>query len=429
MKGGGQSHLRGRVRPAALALLFAVTGCWLTVARGADDFFDRIEDMLTLSAPDSRFRVRLSGALDLEGYSFPQPAPLLLRAGGYELFSPRLTTFLDAQLGAQVYVFAQARADRGFDPGENPVRPRLDEYAVRYTPWRDGRLNVQVGKFATVVGNWTGRHDSWTNPFITAPLPYEHLTGIWDTEAVRSSNTLLQWSHVRSGLSAATTASEKRLRVPILWGPSYTIGASASGAVQRVHYAFEVKQASLSSRPREWHKLDDYKDHPTVSARLGYRPSAMWNFGVSASTGSYLRPTAVTTALPGHGRNDYRQIVLGQDVSFAWRHLQVWTEIYAARFEIPRVANADTLAYYAEAKYRFTPQLAAAMRWNQQLFATIPDRLGPTEWGNDVWRVDLGPSYRFTPHTQAKLQYSLQHGDSLRRDYTHILATQLTVRF
>ncbi len=416
-------------RFAVIAACLAASLSSVRVVRAAEDVFDRIEDALTLSAADARLRLRLSGTLDLEAYSFPQPAPMLLRARGHGLFAPRLTTFLDAQLGPRVYVFAQARADRGFDPTEESVRPRLDEYALRYTPWGDGRMHLQVGKFATVVGNWAVRHGSWANPFITAPLPYEYLTGIWDTEAVRSSNTLLQWSHVRPGLSAATTANEKRLRVPLVWGPSYAIGAAVSGGLRRLHYAFEVKQASLSSRPRAWHHLDDYIDHPTVSGRLGYRPSAMWDFGLSASGGTYLRPFAGRSTAPGHGLGDYRQLTLAQDVSFAWRHLQLWTEIYAVRFEIPRVGDAETVAWYAEAKYRFTPQFAGALRWNQQLFGTIPDPVGRVRWGHDVWRIDLAPSYRFTPHTQAKLQYSLQRGDGGARDYVQTWAGQLTLRY
>ena len=46
----------------------------------------------------------------------------------------------------------------------------MDEYALRWTPWDDGRLSLQAGKFANVIGNWTARHQSWENPFITAPL-------------------------------------------------------------------------------------------------------------------------------------------------------------------------------------------------------------------------------------------------------------------
>ena len=415
------------MKSSRIFLLLLVVG--IIRAGAAEDFFDRVENALSMSAADERVRLHFSGALDLEQYAFQTPAPMLLRTSGDTLFTPRLTMFLDGQLGRHVYLFAQARADRGFDPGQDAFRPRLDEYALRYTPWLDGRVSVQVGKFATVVGNWAVRHSSWINPFITAPLPYEHLTGIWDNEAVRSSTTLLQWAHVRPGLPAAIAATEKRLRVPLLWGPSYTLGASVSGEWRRFQYAFEVKHAPLSSRPRTWSHWHDMHEHPTVSSRLGYRPSPMWDFGVSASAGTYLRPIAARTVAPGQGLGDYRQLMLGQDVSFAWRHLQVWTEIYVARFEIPTVADAEAVAYYVEAKYKFTPRFAGALRWNEQIFGTVPERTGRAAWGHDVWRVDLAPSYRFTPHMQLKLQYSLQHGDSGPRDFTRTLAAQWTLRF
>ena len=126
-------------------------------------------------------------------------------------------------------------------------------------------------------------------------------------------------------------------------------------------------------------------------------------FGFSASAGSYLRPFAQNSLAPGQSRDGYRELVLGQDAAFAWHHLQIWTEIYAARFEIPTVGHADTLAYYAEVKYKVTPQLFGALRWNQQLFGTIVDRRVPTRWGHDVSRLDLAAAFRFTPNTQLKL--------------------------
>ena len=412
-------------------MFVALIGCEALLAppaRAQETFFDQIEQALTFSGSDARYRARLSGALDLEVYDFRLPAPILLRAPGPQLFNPRLTLFLDAQAGAKFYFFAQARVDRGFDPAAAPGRARLDEYALRFTPWASRRLNVQVGKFATVVGNWTGRHASWSNPFVTAPLPYEHLTGMWDNEAVMSSETLLQWSHVRPGLSPRILAVEKALRIPIAWGPAYSGGVSVAGSAGRFHYAVELKHASLSSRPAEWGRMRNW-DHPTVAGRIAYRPNEMWNVGMSASGGSYLRPFAGPTVPPGRSRGDYRQTVIAQDVSFAWHHLQVWTEVFAARFTAPGVGNADTLAYYAEAKYKFTPQFSGALRWNQQLFGTISDAGTPVRWGHDVWRIDLAPAYRFTPHAQLKLQYSLQHEDSGQRGYSRALAAQLTLRF
>ena len=397
------------------------------VAR-ADDWLDRLDAALSVNAFDGNVRARFSGLADLEGYVVSRPAPGLLFTEKRTFFNPRLTLFLDAQLGPHLYLFAQARADRGFDPGYNDARVALDEYALRVTPWRDGRFSLQVGKFATFVGNWAARHSSWDSPFLTAPLPYENLTGMWDGAAVDSIGTLQSWAQVSPGFLSGATAenpSDKHLRVPILWGPSYTSGLSVAGRLGRFEYAAEVKNAALSSRPKYWDGTVLQWQHPTVSGRLGFRPNAMWNLGFSASTGSYLLPSARPTLAPGTGFEDYRQTVLGQDVSFAWHHWQVWAEIYEARFEIPGVGHADTLAYYVEAKYKFTPQLFGALRWNQQLFSDIDGEL----WGRDIRRLDAALGYRFSAHTQLKLQVSFQHEDAAPRAFGSTLAAQFTVKF
>jgi hypothetical protein len=414
-----------------LVLILGGLALVATAARGADDYFvDRLDDALTVSAWQGEFRARLSGTLDLEGYHLQQPTTGLIYTDGSNLFNPRLTLFLDAQLGRQIYIFAQTRADRGFDPSDEGGQVRLDEYALRFTPGNDVRFNVQVGKFATVVGNWVQRHGSWDNPFITAPLPYENLTGIWNVVAARSDAILLGWAHVKPPMTPALEYSEKPLRTPIIWGPSYTTGAEVFGEIDRMKYAFEVKNGSLSSHPDTWTESETLWEHPTVSGRLGYQPNEMWDFGVSASTGPYLRPDVERTLPMDHGLGDYRQTVFGQDISFAWHHLQVWTEVYGARFAIPKVGNVDTLAYYAEAKYKFTPQFFGAVRWNQQLFSTVPDPSGGTiPWGRDAWRIDVAPGYRFTPHTEFKLQYSLEREDNAPRTYDGTIALQLVVRF
>jgi hypothetical protein len=156
----------------------------------------------------------------------------------------------------------------------------------------------------------------------------------------------------------------------------------------------------------------------------------MWNLGLSVSDGAYFRPEAERTLPRGRDIGDYRELVLGQDASFAWHHLQLWAEFYEARFQVPRVGNADTFAYYFEGKYKFTPQLFGAVRWNQQLFGTVSDGAGGNiRWGQNLGRVDIAAGYRFTPHTQLKLQYSFQHETTGPRDDNHLFAAQFTVRF
>lgn len=423
------SLLRSFLLPPALAVL---AGIFVPAARATEEFFDRLDQALTTSAFDGAFRARLSGTADIEGYHFSPaaPAPALINTTRGDLFNPRLTLFLDAQLGAHTYFFAQARADHGFDPGDGESRRRADEYALRLTPWRDGRVSLQVGKFATIVGNWVNRHGSWENPFVNAPLPYENLTGIWDTEAVRSVNQLLQWSHVRPGLAPAFLATEKKLRVPLIWGPAYATGLAVSGVRGKFRWSTELKNSPLSSRPTSWTKAQKWWTYPSYAARLGYTPNAMWHFGVSAANGPYLRPSARTTVAPGFGLGDYRQLVLAADAAFAWHHWQVWAELYRTRFEIPRIGDADTLAGYLEAKYKFTPRLFGAVRWNRQLFGTIPDGpRGPVHWDVNIWRLDVAPGFRLTPHVQLKLQYTLQHAAFASSARSQILATQLTARF
>src|SRR6266513_4911867 len=125
----------------ALSLcVFACTACAFDI----DDFFDRLDTALTLSAFQDNLRVRLSGTLDLEIYHFEQPAPALIDSDIDTLFNPRLTLFLDAQIGSQIYFFAQSRLDRGFDPSDHGAQVRLDDNALRFTPWDDASFYLQV---------------------------------------------------------------------------------------------------------------------------------------------------------------------------------------------------------------------------------------------------------------------------------------------
>jgi len=390
-----------------------------TVIVRADDFMDRLAESLTFSTSDDHVRAKLSGLLDLEYYHFSDEAPGLIFTEDDSLLNPRLTLFFDAQLGSNIYLFAQARVDTGFNPSSNPISARLDEYAVRWTPWQDGRFNVQVGQFATIVGNFAERHLSWDNPFINAPLVYENMTGIYDSEAPPSIEDF-----------AAGLLDEKYDYNPVVWGPVYATGLSVSGKLGKFDYAAEIKNAGLSSRPESWSITDNGFDRPTISARIGYRPDLAWKFGLSVSEGAYFTDDALPGLPRGTDLNDFKEKVIAQDISFAWRHWQFWAEVYEARFEVPLVGNADTLGYYLEAKYKFTPQCFGALRWNQQLFDDIPNGEGSTQpWGHDLWRMDAALTYRFTPHTQLKLQYSLQHEAAVADDTSHLLAAQFTLRF
>jgi len=389
------------------------------VIASADDWLDRLDESLSFATEDTSIRARLSGLLDIEGYHFSHAATGFVFTDDNSLFNPRLSLFFDAQIGSHLYVFVQSRLDRGFDPTDGAAEMRLDEYAVRWTPWDDARFNVQVGKFASVVGNWAARHQSWDNPFINAPLIYENITPIYDAEVPSSRSAFLE------GITEV-----KYDYNPVLWGPGYGTGIAVSGTLGKFDYAFEMKNSPLSARPSSWEPKRTDLDHPTYSGRIGYRPDQAWNLGFSASEGAYFLDSVEDELPRGRKMNDYKEIVLGQDISFAWHHWQLWAEFYEARFQVPRVGNADTFGYYLEAKYKFTPQFFGALRWNQQLYDTVAnDRGNGMSWGHDIWRIDTAIGYRFTAHTQLKLQYSLQRQEKEAQRIGQMIALQVTVRF
>ena len=396
------------------------------------ELLDDLQDNLSFSAFNERLRLRLSGTLDLEAYNVDKPAPALIYTANHFLLNPRLTVYLDAKLGSCLYGFVQARFDRGFDPSDEGAQVRLDEYAIRIRPWQDAHFpRIEIGKFATVVGTWVRRHGSWENPFIDAPLPYDNLQGIWDIMAPDSAATLLYWGHVPfDGVTRFGDGySDKGFRLPIIWGPSYASGLSIGGELDKINYAFEVKNAALAARPESWDLTRNSFSYPTFSGRIGFKPNVMWDFGVSGSIGPYLNPEAAFSLPKGASIGDYNEILIGQDLRFAWHHFQFWAEVFETRFEVPNVGNADLLSYYLETKYEVTPQLFAAARWNQQLYGDVPFNGESTRWGNNVWRIDGAVGYRFSSDLQLKLQFSYTHYDRDVQEGERLLGAQLTFRF
>ncbi len=385
----------------------------------SQEWIDRVDDFLTRSSSSYGLRGRLSGTLDLEGYAFEKASLGSMEAGGHTLFNPRLSLFVDGQWGDHVYSFVQARVDRGFDPADREVQARADEYAVRVSPWSDRELSFQVGKFATVIGSWAPRHLSWDNPFITSPLVYSHPTHVSDVEAPDSAADFVG------------PPDEAGYRYnPVIWGPSYSSGMLLSGGLGDVEVAVAMKNAPPASRPESWSALDVGFEHPSFEGRITYQPGPQWKFGFSASEGPYYRTEALEDLPAGKGLGDYREQLMGQDLAFAWHHVQLWAEVYEARFSVPRVGDADTLGWYLEAKYKLTAQWFTALRWNQQWFSDVPNGAGgQSPWGADVWRMDTAIGYRLTDHAQIKLQYEFLGNRERGSEGSSLAAVQFTARF
>lgn len=410
-------------------LLAAAAGlsAFATPARAGDNALDAsldaAEENLAFDFFDGLIETQLGGSVDLELYTIDQRPPGLLFAdpGDDALFRPRLTLNGDLFAGEHFYGFLKFRWDDGFDPASRGSgEARLDEYFLRASA-ADGAFNFQAGKFATVFGNWAGqpRHEPWDNPFITAPLPYENVTSVVDHAAAPGPAALTG----RTGMP-----NNLRTWVPVIWGPAYTTGLAAFGAVDKFNYAVEIKSRAPSSRPSTWEDWDF--SNPTVAGRLGYAPNAAWNLGTSASLGPYLSDLAASTLPPGAGLGDFDQTNIGVDLRFARHRFELWSEVIYSRFEVPNAGDQpEAWSYYIEGRYKLTPNVFAALRWNQQFFRDLDTPAGAVNWDNDIYRVDAALTWRAARHLQFKLQYSYTRQDAGIQNGENLVAGQMTLRF
>ena len=389
---------------------------WSSLAIGQEQTFLRqIDDSLHLQSDDGYWHADLSGQARLDAYFIDQRPPGLLFAKKHrnKLIYPALTLYLDANAGNDLYFFSRLSVDRGLDPGYMPHGDiRADEWMVRYTPFESPAFNIQAGKFATAFGSYVHRHEAWQNPFINAPFPYENVTNIGDEGYSLSTDDFLARRNRPLG-------DNKKTWVPAIWGPSYAHGIAVLGRHEKLAYALEVKNASLSSRPLEWKLRNRGYGSPTFTSRVGYHPNAAWTLGASASHGGYLQENR---GLPG-GRdpNDFKQTVLGIDVGYAHHHLQIWSEVVASKFDVLNVGSLETLAYYIEAKQKWNSRFYTGVRWNQQFFEDVTNAVGQSvSWDRDAWRAELAFGYRLSSHALTKIQYGysrlrgdLQQGEQL----------------
>jgi hypothetical protein len=413
-------------KPRALLLLSirtwiatAVALCFLADA-GAQDFLDAMTDKLAYTRDDGKMQAVLSVVSDLTLYAAEPPAQGLLFFNGDYFLAPRVSAFLDVQLGERLLLHGQLRADRGFDPGSEPGgQVRMDEYFLQYRVSDAKELNLRAGKYQTVFGSWAPRSLAWDNPLITAPDAYENLIPITDGAAPASAAAFA---------ARRDTAANKATWVPVIWGPSYGTGAAALGRINVFDYALEVKNVALSSPPETWDAIDNgSQGRPTATVRLGLQPVPEWTLGTSFSRGPYLQESAQASLPTGTNVNDFYQTTRGLDAAYAHRDWQVWSELIYATFDVPQVGKVDVLSGYIEAKYKIGPELWTALRVNQSWFGDIPG--STTSWGRNTSGFDLGLGYRSSIHMEGKLQYSYMRQQGTDTDGNHLFAAQAIVRF
>jgi hypothetical protein len=380
----------------------------------------KIENFPVVRSEPLDTTIELSGLLDFEGHYVDQEPPGLIFGDDKLFVTPRLVLFLDALVAKEWYFFVQSRVDQGFHPLSKESDARFDEYFARYTPQSHPEVSFQVGKFATIIGGWVRRHDSWHSSFINMPLPYENVTTVSDRGSISADGFLAR----------REVADIKKKWVPIIWGPAYTSGAAVLVDFSPFQLDVEVKNAAPSSRPYDWDKDTLDASHPTVAGRLGYTVSPALTHGLSLSYGPYLQdnPSQVVSILGSRG--DYEQILTGYDVLYEYRHFSLLAEVWYTEFQVPHVGVAQSTAYFLEAVYQLTSSVATGLRWNQQFFGSVRDSVGVLrQWDDNAERIDTSLVLDVHRSAKVKFQYSFFNQQGRIGQGENYAGIQGTVKF
>jgi len=334
-------------------------------------------------------------------FSSDSPTPGLVKESG-EFFAPRLNLTLDALPSEYLYFHARGVADRGFDPGNDlDGLLRIDELYFRYRPFGTNALNVHVGKFATRFGSWRDGHYFFDDPFILPPLLYGNVIGIGVQNPASLSPAAIAARD--SGQLTSVLAAPERPWASTIWDANYATGIAVSGDVGTVSYAFEIKNAGISSHPDQWvPDLDDYRS-PTYTGRISYRPDAAWQLGVSASRGPYLENGAEVFLPAGIDRGDLPHTAIGLDARWAYRDFILSGEVIGSQFETLEVGDLRSLSYYLQARWKAAPGIWLAARFGQTL---NNDTAAGIPWSPDLWRATIAAGWRITPDLLFKTEFS-----------------------
>jgi len=316
------------------------------------------------------------------------------------LFEPSLTLQFEYQPSPKYYFNATLNIDRGFDPGAVPDGDvRFDNLFLRYRPFGDNSLNFQLGKFATVVGNWVPEYED--NPFLLAPLPYASITGAGTQNIDQLSAAQIE---TRANSTTPTIHNSPQDWSAIIWGPAYAQGAAVFGNINKFDYAVEIKNAALGSSPEEREFGEGDFGDPVFSGHLGYRKDASLSYGLSFSRGPFVDSDAILS--PGIDRNDLIQTLVGADIRWSRRKWILSGEAFFSHFQRPE-EDLQVFSYYAQARYNLAAGVWIAGRLGQTLSNDVPiPSGGQAPWSPDLIRGELALGWRVTPDFILKTQYT-----------------------
>ena len=270
------------------------------------------------------------------------------------------------------------------------VRPYAAYLRVR--PFPAHALDVQVGRIPPSFGAYGRRAYQSDNTFIGYPLAYQYLTSLRPDAIPATVADLLVMRGRGWQASYPVGSQEPGPGVPLVSAFRWDTGVQAHWEGPRVEVMGSVTAGTLAA-PRS----RDDNGGKQLSGRVAVRPVAGLLLGGSAARGEFLSDDVIEL-LPSQD-GPHAQTAFGADGEYSRDHWLVRGELIWSRWNMPLITpqtiqDLDALGGWIEGRYRLTPRIVAAARFDRLAFSEVQAGTGVMRtWEAGVRRSEADAGY------------------------------------
>jgi hypothetical protein len=279
---------------------------------------------------------------------------------------------------------------------------------VRVRPWLSHAFDVQVGRIPPSFGAYGRRAYQSDNGFIGYPLAYQYLTSL-RSDAIPATVADLLVMRARGWQASYPVGSQEPAPgVPLVSALRWDTGVQAHWESRKVEATGGITAGTLAA-PRS----RDDNDGKQLSGRVAVRPVVGLILGASAARGEFLSKDVV--ALIPDPDAAHAQTAFGADGEYSRDHWLVRGELIWSRWNMPLTTpqitqDLDALGGWIEGRYRITPRIVAAARFDRLAFSNVQAGTGVMRtWEAGVRRVEADAGYYVQRNLM--LRFAVQHND------------------
>ncbi len=294
---------------------------------------------------------------------------------------------------------------------QNAHAPRPYGVYLRYRPFERHDFDIQGGRIPSTFGAFARRAYSADNPLIGYPLAYQYLTSLRYDALPRTVDDVLRMRG-RGWLSSFPLGEQTpEAGMPLANAFRWDTGIQAHGSAGFLEAAASLTAGSLS------HPLfRENNGGKQVAARVSVKPVAGLVAGISASRAPYV--TSGSAAAANAVASNFVQTAFGADVEYSRDHYLLRFEALSSVYDLATIEpRLRAMATMVEGRYRLTPRIHAAARFDHLGFNTVSSPTRTAAWEAPVTRWEVGGGYALQRNINLRLavQHNTRDGGRVRR--------------